>query len=173
MLPEPDLFSGARHTLPRHTSPRRDAESGRESLSGCGSPCGRVHSRCGSLDLDHETNLSHDYSFNTVATLTLPSRKTFRLGPPHARDLGLYNPFRRRGREGGEGRREGEREEGGGRVSRRWYLIVIVLLYIGLLTSFSLNVSLLMRRSSSLLRDKEQLAGGNSPTEADDLQGES
>ena len=108
-----------------------------------------------------------------MATLTLPSRKTFRLGPPHARDLGLYNPFRRRGREGGEGRREGEREEGGGRVSRRWYLIVIVLLYIGLLTSFSLNVSLLMRRSSSLLRDKEQLAGGNSPTEADDLQGES
>jgi hypothetical protein len=28
----------------------------------------------------------------------------------------------------------------------RWYLIVIVLLYIGLLTSFSLNVSLLLRR---------------------------
>ena len=28
----------------------------------------------------------------------------------------------------------------------RWYLVVIVLLYIGLLTSFSLNVSLLIRK---------------------------
>ena len=30
----------------------------------------------------------------------------------------------------------------------RWYLVVIVLLYIGLLTSFSLNVSLLLRRET-------------------------
>ena len=32
------------------------------------------------------------------------------------------------------------------RVSRKWYLVVIVLLYIGLLASFSLNVTLLMRK---------------------------
>ena len=31
------------------------------------------------------------------------------------------------------------------RRARRWYLIVIVLLYIGLITSFSLNVSLLLK----------------------------
>ena len=33
--------------------------------------------------------------------------------------------------------------------TRRWYLLVIVLLYIGLLASFSLNVSLLLRKPSS------------------------
>ena len=32
------------------------------------------------------------------------------------------------------------------RVSRKWYLVVIVLLYVGLLASFSLNVTLLMRK---------------------------
>ena len=31
-------------------------------------------------------------------------------------------------------------------LARKWYLIVIVLLYVGLLASFSLNVSLLLRR---------------------------
>ena len=34
--------------------------------------------------------------------------------------------------------------------TRRWYLLVIVLLYIGLLASFSLNVSLLLRKPSPL-----------------------
>ena len=33
------------------------------------------------------------------------------------------------------------------RVSRKWYLVVIVLLYIGLLASFSLNITLLMRKA--------------------------
>ena len=32
-----------------------------------------------------------------------------------------------------------------GRIARRWYLTVIVLLYIGLVTSFCLNVTLLMK----------------------------
>ena len=31
------------------------------------------------------------------------------------------------------------------RISRRWYLIVIVLLYAGMITSFCLNVTLLMK----------------------------
>ena len=31
------------------------------------------------------------------------------------------------------------------RTTRRWYLTVIVLLYIGLITSFCLNVSLLLQ----------------------------
>ena len=35
------------------------------------------------------------------------------------------------------------------RWTRRWYLLVIVLLYIGLLASFSLNVSLLLRKPTS------------------------
>ena len=35
------------------------------------------------------------------------------------------------------------------RWTRRWYLLVIVLLYIGLLASFSLNVSLLLRKPAS------------------------
>lgn len=33
--------------------------------------------------------------------------------------------------------------------TRRWYLLVIVLLYIGLLASFSLNVSLLLRKPTT------------------------
>ena len=37
------------------------------------------------------------------------------------------------------------------RVSRKWYLVVIVLLYIGLLASFSLNVTLLMRKPPPVL----------------------
>ena len=32
------------------------------------------------------------------------------------------------------------------RWPRRWYLLVIILLYVGLLASFSLNVSLLLRK---------------------------
>ena len=35
------------------------------------------------------------------------------------------------------------------RWTRRWYLLVIVLLYIGLLASFSLNVSLLLRKPAA------------------------
>ena len=35
------------------------------------------------------------------------------------------------------------------RWTRRWYLLVIVLLYIGLFASFSLNVSLLLRKPAS------------------------
>ncbi len=35
------------------------------------------------------------------------------------------------------------------RWTRRWYLLVIVLLYVGLLASFSLNVSLLLRKQPS------------------------
>ena len=31
------------------------------------------------------------------------------------------------------------------RIARRWYLTVIVLLYVGLITSFCLNVTLLMK----------------------------
>ena len=31
------------------------------------------------------------------------------------------------------------------RTTRRWYLTVIVLLYIGLITSFCLNISLLLQ----------------------------
>ena len=38
------------------------------------------------------------------------------------------------------------------RWTRRWYLLVIVLLYIGLLASFSLNVSLLLRKPSTVTR---------------------
>ena len=39
--------------------------------------------------------------------------------------------------------RAGEGEE---RVSKRWYILVIVLLYIGLIISFCLNLALLLRK---------------------------
>ena len=42
------------------------------------------------------------------------------------------------------------------RRARRWYLIVIVLLYIGMITSFCLNVSLLLRSHSELYSPQEQ-----------------
>ena len=74
------------------------------------------------------------------------------------------------------------------RWTRRWYLLVIVLLYIGLLASFSLNVSLLLRKpsvttSKTSVSDVTSTASaeasggaldnqGNSLTSSTDLQGE-
>ena len=49
------------------------------------------------------------------------------------------------------------------RWTRRWYLLVIVLLYIGLLASFSLNVSLLLRKPSVTS------TGGTSKTSGSDV----
>ena len=45
------------------------------------------------------------------------------------------------------------------RVARKWYLIVIVLLYVGLLASFSLNVSLLLRKPQTRLINNEKFPG--------------
>ena len=39
--------------------------------------------------------------------------------------------------------RPGEGEE---KVSKRWYILVIVLLYVGLIISFCLNLALLLRK---------------------------
>ena len=56
------------------------------------------------------------------------------------------------------------------RWTRRWYLLVIVLLYIGLLASFSLNVSLLLRKpAASVTRtvtSEDGSADSNSATAA-------
>ena len=40
----------------------------------------------------------------------------------------------------------------------RWYLLVIVLLYIGLITSFCLNVTLLVRREPERVVRLEEMA---------------
>lgn len=56
------------------------------------------------------------------------------------------------------------------RVARKWYLIVIVLLYVGLLASFSLNVSLLLRKPQTrvlqpdLLENAATVSAKNTPT---------
>ena len=47
------------------------------------------------------------------------------------------------------------------RWTRRWYLLVIVLLYIGLLASFSLNVSLLLRKPSTSSASVARTAGAS------------
>jgi hypothetical protein len=52
-----------------------------------------------------------------------------------------------------------EQEIGRQRVARKWYLIVIVLLYVGLLASFSLNVSLLLRKPQTRLLNNEKFPG--------------
>ena len=53
------------------------------------------------------------------------------------------------------------------RWTRRWYLLVIVLLYIGLLASFSLNVSLLLRKpSTSSSASVARTAGAASDSES-------
>ena len=44
------------------------------------------------------------------------------------------------------------------RTTRRWYLTVIVLLYIGLITSFCLNVTLLVRREPERVVRLEEMA---------------
>ena len=36
------------------------------------------------------------------------------------------------------------------KVSKRWYIVVIVLLYIGLIISFCLNLALLLRKHPSI-----------------------
>ena len=43
-------------------------------------------------------------------------------------------------------------------TGRRWYLLVIVLLYIGLITSFCLNVTLLVRREPDRILRLEDMA---------------
>ena len=52
----------------------------------------------------------------------------------------------------------GEPERGLQGSGRRWYLLVIVLLYIGLITSFCLNVTLLVRREPERVVRLEGLA---------------
>ena len=52
------------------------------------------------------------------------------------------------------------------RWTRRWYLLVIVLLYIGLLASFSLNVSLLLRKPSTSSASVARTAGAGSDSES-------
>lgn len=49
------------------------------------------------------------------------------------------------------------------RVSRKWYLVVIVLLYVGLLASFSLNVTLLMRKPVNVRIPEMDKDYGNFP----------
>ena len=46
------------------------------------------------------------------------------------------------------------------RRARKWYLIVIVLLYLGLLTSFCLNISLLMKDYSMPVYNMSKLNTG-------------
>ena len=52
----------------------------------------------------------------------------------------------------------GEPEPGLQGSGRGWYLLVIVLLYIGLITSFCLNVTLLVRREPERVVRLEGLA---------------
>ena len=44
----------------------------------------------------------------------------------------------------------GQAGQGDEKVSKRWYILVIVLLYIGLIISFCLNLALLLRKHPSI-----------------------
>ena len=44
----------------------------------------------------------------------------------------------------------GRAGQGDEKVSKRWYILVIVLLYIGLIISFCLNLALLLRKHPSI-----------------------
>ena len=46
-------------------------------------------------------------------------------------------------------------------VARRWYLVVIVMLYVGLVTSFCLNITLLVRTPD--IPSHQTLRTGNNP----------
>ena len=63
--------------------------------------------------------------------------------------------------------RDGCKDEGDGRERsrRRWYLTVIVLLYVGLVTSFCLNVSLLLKATPSK-EDREEIGNLVSSTKS-------
>ena len=52
--------------------------------------------------------------------------------------------------------RAGEGEE---KVSKRWYILVIVLLYVGLIISFCLNLALLLRRHPPIPQPDCQVPG--------------
>ena len=65
-------------------------------------------------------------------------------------------------------------ESNDGKVSRRWYLTVIGLLYLGLIISFCLNITLLTRKSpaalgetgGSMMRDSLSFASDKSSMES-------
>ena len=54
------------------------------------------------------------------------------------------------------------------KVSRKWYLLVIALLYVGLIISFCLNVALLLRRGT----EENQLLRLEKRVLEDDITGE-
>ena len=102
----------------------------------------------------------------------LPEPSLFKCGE---HTCGLIQALEREGRPldrviGVEGRweQDGDRVTQEEKVSRRWYLLVIGLLYIGLIISFCLNVTLLLRRGTVV----EPLISSESRGGIDDLTGE-
>ena len=116
MLPEPDLFSSVNINTPNPSD---------DTNTPCGTPClthlcenDKSESPKQSIKLQcHPYSHPHTLGVNRMLSNV---QQTNRSSCGKSKDL----------------------QE---RISRRWYLTVIVLLYVGLITSFCLNVTLLMK----------------------------
>ena len=148
MLPEPDLFQCGSPTCGTLGRRRRELEEEerspgerwRSAVVEERSP-GDFPSMAGATVLAPE------------ATLTLPRGLVEGQGTlGRAKPLQVYSSLL-----SGTSTVVGEQERAVG-SGRRWYLLVIVLLYIGLITSFCLNVTLLVRREPERVLRLEEMA---------------
>ena len=122
MLAEPDPFSDVnpKHSSLYHLCDRRtsslDCEDDHPSADAVGHPC---ESERNYLDVNNIKLMSRQHKFVVSSVLSkdhvMSSNGNTNTLDPHER------------------------------LTRRWYLMVIVLLYVGLVTSFCLNISLLLK----------------------------
>ena len=143
MLPEPDLFSGVPSSNHNQGSKGANVPVTDESVESCALPIASGQGGEGITNLcdsDISELARHNIELkchpNTGASVISRGHLTTSYSSASSID---------------------QRE----RRVRRWYLIVIVLLYVGLITSFCLNVSLLLKsypeQSSSEIRVSQQL----------------
>ena len=145
MLPEPDLFQCGSPTCNTLSRRRRELEEQDRS------PGHTV------LGPDSQVTLGRS-SGVLVGSLGRPAEVLQgglhrSQGGGKGKSLAVYSSLL-----GAPGTVVGEPEPGLQGSGRRWYLLVIVLLYIGLITSFCLNVTLLVRREPERVVRLEGLA---------------
>ena len=188
MLPEPDLFAGVNKRSGTACC-QREARSNDEAVSGVSCELGGRARICLSKSNDvNEVGLSVNSGSEHASTIRLCSPENeseCRISAPvnisseqegmrwlgggvsvpnsklmcHKYNVGLGSGMVCQPKES-VGRKSVDPVE---MRARRWYLIVIVMLYVGLITSFCLNITLLLRTSPAQLSQLEQsqLPAGN------------
>ena len=135
MLPEPDLFSSVpRNIQTPDTLLYRQSEDNNRSAADVVKETSGDTNRSSTQQLEGLTHLPE-----SAKCLPDVKRIKLRCPPPGWAVANVFSkPYIP-----SNNPREGSRDLRG-RIAPRWYLTVIVLLYIGLITSFALNISLLL-----------------------------